>query len=192
MTIAQRLIEQLEDTFAGRHRRLQNSELFAQILNRPEHLLRILHKCDYRAELERALQHAQAAKPQQRRHRRDAKEFDRRVEHRVRQNRIFIGQHVVAVDLRELTQRLALAIEQLHHRDAADVFLQEGIDPGDGRANAPVRLAERAAEDQRDQNNQRQNAKRDQRQPPIEHQHRADNEHQSKNVRDHAHQARGE
>ena len=44
----------LEDAFGGGHGRLQDVEFFAQVLNRPEEALRVLHERDQHADGDRA------------------------------------------------------------------------------------------------------------------------------------------
>ena len=50
----QRLVEQLEDALAGGHGRLQDVEFFAEVLNRAEEALRVLHEGDERSDRHRA------------------------------------------------------------------------------------------------------------------------------------------
>src|SRR5438067_10227294 len=62
-------IQQLENAFAGSHRRLEDVVLFAQVLNRPEESLRILNEGDYYAERYRTAQHLASTKPDHKRNR---------------------------------------------------------------------------------------------------------------------------
>ena len=72
--------------------------------------------------------------------------FDRRVEHRVVEDRLDVGVAVAAVDRLEALEVQRLAAEQLHRRHAGQVLLQEGVDARDPAADAAVRLADVTAE----------------------------------------------
>src|SRR5438552_12261188 len=58
-----RLIEQLEYPFASSHRRLQNIEFFAEVLNWPEEPLRVHRECGKHTERQAATQNANPACP---------------------------------------------------------------------------------------------------------------------------------
>ena len=77
---------------------------------------------------------------------------------------VLVGFHVDAVQFGELLARFLLAVEELHDGHAADVLLQESVDPGDGGANAAVGVAHVIAEEIGEQNHERQRRKRGQRQ----------------------------
>ena len=51
---------------------------------------------------------------------------------------VLVGLHVIAIDAVELVPAAALAIEQLHHADSGDPFLNIGIDLRDGDTDEPV------------------------------------------------------
>ena len=107
----------------------------------------------------------------------------------MRHDGVFEGVHVGAVDLLEALVGLLLAVEQLQHDDAGDVFLQVGVDLGDGDANAAVAVADLAAEDRGGVEDERQHGEGDQRQPPAHVQHDDENAQQDEDVfedRDHA------
>ena len=61
----------------------------------------VLQERDQRAERQRAAEHAAAAVPDDQRRRQRADDFDRRVEHRVVENRIDVRVAVLAVDVVE-------------------------------------------------------------------------------------------
>ena len=117
-----------------------------KILNRPEEALRVLHEGDQHADLQRSGDHAHAADPKEQRDAGHAEKFDGRVEKGERVDRVLVRFHVDAIQFGELLARFALAVEELHHGHAADVFLQERVDARDGRADAAVGVAHVIAE----------------------------------------------
>ena len=96
-------------------------------------------------------QHARAAVPDDQRRRQRADRLDRRVEHRVVEDRLDVGVAVLAIDLVEALEVQRLPPEQLHRRHAGDVLLQERVDARDPAADHAVRVADVAAEPLRDE-----------------------------------------
>src|SRR5439155_8441660 len=120
-----RFIEQLENTLAGGHRRLQNVEFFTEILNWAKEPLRVHRERGQNTKRHAATKNANAARPEDESDRREAQEFNRRVEKRVRENRIAPREHVVAVPLFKLRESLLLSVEELHDAHSRAVFLQK-------------------------------------------------------------------
>ena len=105
---------------------------------------------------------------------------------------VFVGVHVLRVDGFELLIGALLAVEKLQHHHAGYVLLQVGINAGNGRADSPVRIAHRLAEDQGGPEDQRQHGKGNQRQPPFHPQHDRDDSHQHEDVLEDGDHAGGE
>ena len=171
-----RSVQQLEDAFAGRHRRLQNVVLLAEILNRPEEALRVLDESrardtdggEVRVQRECTVI---AAKPDHARDRSRRQNFHHRVVNGVRHDRVFEGFHVDGVHFGKFVEGTLLAVEKLQHHHAADVLLHVGVDAGDGGANAPVRVAHFVAKNLGGEGDQRQDREGDQGQLPVHAQH---------------------
>jgi hypothetical protein len=130
-------IQQLEHSLSGCHRRLQNVVLLAQILNRTEKPLRVLHKCNQHAQCDHCIsremkrkqgfgteadhyrshceivQHIAAAKPNHAGDCNGRQDFHHRVINRVRHDRVFEGFHVLRVDFGKFIEGALLAIEKL-------------------------------------------------------------------------------
>src|SRR5262249_45717991 len=88
--------------------------------------------------------------------------------------------------------RFALAIEKLHYRHTSDVFLQESIDPRDGRTDSAVGVAHLRAENQRGEQHERQWRKRRDCQFGIEMKEEGDEEDQQHEIIQHRHDTGGE
>ena len=166
-----RRVEQLENSFAGRHRRLQDVVFVAQILNGPPEPLRVLDEHGQHADGDPAREHAESAPPDHQRNRQGGKQFDGGIVERIGEDGVFEGDHVQAVDGLEVVVGAALAVEELHHAHARDVFLGEAVDAGDGGADAAEALAHVVAEDAGDDQDERQHGEGDQRQPPVDAEH---------------------
>ena len=110
---------------------------------------------------------ADAADPEDERDGGDTEKFHGGIEEREGQDGVFVSQHVVAVALDEFLAGALLAVEDLHDAHAGDVFLQEGVDAGDGGADAAVGVANELAKYVSDQQDQRQGAKGGQGELPI-------------------------
>ncbi len=164
-----RRVQQFEDAFAGRHRRLQNVVLLAEILNRPEEALRVLDESGQNSDADHSAHYVEReqvlarelrgdaayrqaaddvipAKPDHAGDRDRRQNFDHRVVDGVRHDRVFERVHVDGVHFGKLVEGALLAIEELQHHHAADVLLHVGVDAGDGGANAPVGVAHLVAE----------------------------------------------
>ena len=119
-------------------------------------------------------------------------QLDRRVEDRVVEDRLHVGVVVPAVDGGEGLAVPRLAAEQLHHRHAREVLLEEGVDA----RHPPARLAEgppRAlAEPVGEGEEERDHGEGDEGEAPVEgHHHRHDPE-QGEEVAEDGDDARGE
>ena len=165
-------------------------------------MLRVLNKGNDRAQLERsrknlpagadARQNADSAVPKRHADSQHADEFHRGIKKRKRQNGVFEGQHVRAIDFGKLCARFFLAIEELDHAHSGDVFLEERIDARNGGANAPVGIAHAAAKHQRDHQNKREHAERGQSQAPVERKHHYHDRGEHEDIAQHGHHAGGE
>ena len=120
-----------------------------------------------------------------------AQKLHRGIEKRVGQNGVAPGEHIVAVALGEFVHGLALAIEKLHDAHARDVFLEEGVDACDGRADAAVGVANVVAKDQRDDQDARQDKEGIESQAAIELEKQCGHDREEKKVVDHGDDARG-
>jgi hypothetical protein len=129
---------------------------------------RVLQRGDKRAERQRTRHHPSAADPDDQRRGQRADQFDRRVEHRVVEDRLDVRIAIRAVDAVEFLEITRLAPEQLHRCHAGDALLQVRVDSGDPGAHRPVRLAHVRAEPLRDQPDERQHGERDDREAPID------------------------
>jgi hypothetical protein len=143
-----------------------------------EEALRVLHESDEHADGDRSGERAQAAIPEDGDNRDDAEELDRWKEEREGQDGVLVGLHVQAVEVGELLARFFLVAEELHDAHAADVFLQEGVDARDGRADAAIGVADFVAEKPGGYEDERHDGEGCQREPPVHSQHDDDEDHQ--------------
>ena len=162
-----RLVEQLENSFAGGHCRLQNVEFLAQVLNRPEESLRVHRECGQHSQGECSAQNAHAAGPEDQGDRGETQKFYSGIEQCVRKDRVTPGKHVVAVAAFEFRYCLWFAIEQLHHVHARNVFLQEGIDSRNRSADFTIGLAHEMSKYKSDDQDARQHGQRIECQPYV-------------------------
>ena len=139
-------VEQREDPLGRRHRRLQDVELLGQVADRLEEAPRVLQKRDEHADADDAVERPAAADPDDEGARQRGDDFNRRVEHRVVEDRRDVDVAVAAVDRVELLERARLLGKELHRRDAGDVLLQKRVEPRDQAAHLAVRLAHVLAE----------------------------------------------
>ena len=109
-------IQQLEHALARRHRRLQDVVFLAQVLNRTEEPLRVLHERDQDANRCHAPDHVIPAKPDNARNGNCRQYFDHRVVHRVRHDGVFERLHVRGVDVGKFIEGALLTIEKLQHQ----------------------------------------------------------------------------
>ena len=124
----------------------------------------------------------------QRQHR---EKLDHGVKPAVGDDGVLICLHVLAVDLLELLPAAPLTVEQLQHRHAGDVFLEVGVDPGDGHPNSPVTLGHRPPKNQGDDDHERHGGQHDggEQRAHLEHHRHDQAEHQ--HVAQDGDQARG-
>ena len=192
LTISGCGIEQLEDALAGCHRGLQDVVLVAEVLDGPPEALRIHVEGGQHADGDGAGEHTEAAAPDDERNGDGGEDFDRGIVERVGEDRVFERDHVQAVDGLEVLVGALLAIEELHHAHAADVFLREAVDAGDGGADSAVAFAHAVAEHARDQQDERENRESEQRQPPLDLEHHDGHEGEREEVVDDGENAAGE
>ena len=117
-----------------------------------------------------------AAEPDDERDGDGAEEFDDGVVERVGEDRVGPGDLVFGVDGCEVVEGALLAVEELHDGHAGDVLLGEGVDAGDGGAQAAVAVADVFAEDSRDEENGGDDGEGEQRERPAHAQHDDDDE----------------
>src|SRR6266576_5396227 len=120
------------------------------------------------------------------------KQIDDGVVDGIRQDRVFEGVHVAAVDFDEAVIGAALAVKKLKHHHAADVFLQIRIDAGDGGTNAAVGITHLVAENLGREDNEWQHGEGDQRQLPIHAEHDPEDPCEHEEVFEDRDHARGE
>src|SRR4029077_13228098 len=123
-----RRIQQFEDTLAGRHGRLQDVVLVAQILYGAEEALRVLHERGQHADGDGAAKHTESAEINHHGDGHAGKDFNHRVVERVGHDRVFEGVHVLGVDAVKAAVGAPFAVEKLQHHHAGDMFLKIGID----------------------------------------------------------------
>src|ERR1700740_483454 len=122
-----RLVQQFEDALGGGHRRLENVEFLAEVLNGAEETLREHGEGGENAESESAGEDANSAGPKNKGDGGEAQKFDRGIKECVGKNGVAPGEHVVAIALFEFVHGFAFAVEELDHAHAGDVFLKEGV-----------------------------------------------------------------
>ncbi len=187
-----RRVQQFEDALAGGHRRLQDVVLLAEVLDGAEEALRVLHEGHQDSEGDGIADDLVSAEPHHARDGGGRQDFHYRVINGVGQDGVLVGVHVGAIDLFEVLVGLLLAVEELQDDDSGDVFLQVGIDPGDGDTNTPVTLAHRLAKQAGGKENDRQNSERNQRQTPAHVEHDGDDAGQHEDVFEDGDHAGGE
>ena len=87
---------------------------------------------------------------------------------------------------------LRLAVEELEHRDAGQVFLQIRVDAGDGDADAAIALRRAAPENHRDHDDARRDGEQQSGHRGAQVQHRDDHEGEHQQVAEDRDQAGGE
>ncbi len=154
-------VEQFEDPLAGRHRRLQDVVLVAEVLDGTEEALRVLDEGDQHAEGDGAedrvakrsvgiacvAEDGVASEPDNEGDGGGAEEFDDGIVEGVGEDGVSPRLFVLSVDGGVVVEGAALAVEELHDRHPGDVLLREGVDAGGCMALAAVAVANVAAED---------------------------------------------
>ena len=92
-------------------------------------------------------EHAIAARPIDEGDREDAEDFDGGIKEREREDRVAPGQHVVAIAAAKFGAGFLFAVEELHDAHAGNVFLEIGVDAGDGGTYAAIGVAYEHAEE---------------------------------------------
>ena len=166
-------VHQLEDALAGRHRRLKDVVFVAQILDGPPETQGKLREHDEHADGDRGrkMKDSETAAPDDERDGYRREKVDRGVIERVGEDRVLEGDHVLPVDVFKVLVGALLAVEELHHGHARDVFLGEAVDARNGGADAAIALADVVAEDTGDDQNEGQHGEGEQRQPPTDGEH---------------------
>src|SRR5262249_38777664 len=140
----------------------------------------------------RPVQNAIAASPVDEGDGREAQKFDGRVEERIREDGVTPREHVFAIALAELRAGFRFAIEELHHGHAGNVFLEEGVDAGDGRAYAAIRVAHELTENHGDDEDARQDGQRVHGQAGVDFEEQAGHDREQEEVVDHGDHAGSE
>src|SRR6266403_827191 len=187
-----RFIQQLEDALGSRHRGLQDVEFLAEVLDRPEKALGEHGEGSQNAEAERAGENAVPAGPIDQGDGGEAEKFDRRIKKSVSENGIAPGEHIVAIAPLKFLHGLALAVEELHDAHTGNVFLEERVDAGDGRADAAIGIADEFAEDHGDDQDAGKDGESVESQAFVDREEQAGHDREEKEVIDHGNDAGGE
>ena len=187
-----RLVEQEEDTFGGRHRRLEHVVALRQIEHGLEQHPHVLQERDERAERQPAAERAQPAVPQDERDGERTQEAHERPEDGERHDLAEVGVVLGLVDLEEAVVRRLLLHEHLDDADARDRLLDVGVQPGDLPANLAECGANAVPELPRAEDDDREQRKYDESQPPVEAQHHDDDAENEESVAEQAYEHRGE
>ena len=180
-----RLVEKLENALRCSHGGLQDVEFLAEVLNGPEEALGIHCEFDKHADGEGAMKYAITSVPENQSNGGKAQEFHRGVKERVGQDGVAPGKHVVVIAIGKFVLGFCLAIEKLHHAHARDVFLEEGVDAGNGSADAAIGVADVFAENQRDQQDAGQDGESIHSQMGVDFEQQASHDREEKKVVDH-------
>ena len=108
--------------------------------------------------------HAPAAVGNNGAERQHRQKLDRRIKPAVRNDRVLIRVHVLAVDFVELLPALTFTVEELQHDDANDMLLQVRVNARNGNADAPVAERHRTPEQYRHEHHERHHRQHERRQ----------------------------
>src|SRR5207253_3362675 len=100
--------------------------------------------------------------------------------------------HVVAITLLEFIHGFALAIEELHDAHSGNIFLEERVDAGNGRADAAIGVAHELAENHGDDEDAGEDGKSVQRKAAVDLEEQHGHDHEEEEVVDHGDDACGE
>ena len=156
-----RRIQQLKNTLAGSHGRLQDVVFLAEVLNGPEESLRVLDECRQNSDGSGAANYVVATKPDDTRNGDRGKDFDHGVVDGMGHNGVFEGVHVAGVDVGKLCECPLLTIKELQDHHSADMLLQIRIDAGYRNTNAAVGITNFVTKDFGRDCNQGQNGEGD-------------------------------
>src|SRR6266446_1046740 len=117
---------------------------------------------------------------------------DCKIEERVREDGIAPGEHVVLIALGEIGAGFLLAVEDLHDAHAGNIFLQEGVDLGDGGADVAVGVAHVVAEDEGDDQDTGKNGERVEGQARVHPEEQTGHDREEEKIIDHGDDAGGE
>ena len=140
-----RLVEQGEDPFRRRHRRLQDVELLRQVLEGAEEPPHQLQERREHADRHGVVEHPRAAVHEHARDGDGGQQLHHREEDGVDGDRLEVRVEVRPVDAVEGRRRPRLPAEQLHHPHPRQVLLQVAVDAGDPDPDVAVRLRGPAA-----------------------------------------------
>ncbi len=140
-------VEEFEDALGGGHGGLQDVEFFAEVLDRAKEARRVHRESGEDAEAQRAVEYAIAARPIDEGYREDAEDFHGWIKEREGEDGVAPCQHVVAIAAAKFGAGFLFAVEELHDAHAGNVFLEIGVDAGNGGTNAAVGVAHEQAEE---------------------------------------------
>jgi hypothetical protein len=133
-----------------------------------------------------------AAVPDDQRDRDRAHQFEDREEERVVVDRLEIGVAVPGVEHMEGVEVPALPVEDLHGAHAAQILVEEGVEPRQPRADVTKRPAHLRPEAERDDGDQGQHGEGDGHQLGVDPRHRDQDAEQGEQVAEDRHHAGGE
>ncbi len=173
-----RLVEELENALGGGHRGLKNVEFFAEILNGTEKALGEHSEGGEDAESDAAGKNAVSAGPIDQSDGGEAEKLDGRVEESVRENGVAPGEHIVAIALAKFVHGFLFAVKELHDAHAGNVFLEKGVDAGDGGSNAAIGVANELAENHGDDEDAGEDGKGVEREAGVDLEEQAGHDHE--------------
>src|SRR5260370_39235021 len=185
-------MQQRGDAFRRRYRGVEDVELLAEVLNRPEEALRKHGERGENAKSERAGQNMDSTRPKNERNGGEAEKFDRRIEQRVSENGVGPGEHIVAIALLKFLDGFAFAVEELHNAHAGNVFLKKSVDAGNGRANPAIGVADELAKNHGDDEDAGQDGKSIERKAAVDLEEQSGHDHEEEEIVDHGNDAGGE
>lgn len=187
-----RRVEEREDPLGARHGTLQDIELLGKVGERLIEALRILQEGNQRPDRDRLGDHPTAAVPDNEAGAEGGDQLDPGVVDGVVEDSAQVGLTMGVVGTRKVRVGSRLAYEQLEHRHAGDVLLQEGVDRRDPCAHLAEAVASPALEPQGQEQKQRQDREGDHRQSPVEPEEHAHDAEEDRDVAADRHQPGGE
>src|SRR5258708_14039524 len=187
-----RLVQELEDALGCSDGRLEDVELFAEVLNGAEEALGEHGEGGENTKGEAAGKDADSSGPKDQGNGGEAEKLDRGIEESVSENGVAPGKHVVAIALLKFVHSFAFAVEELHDAHAGYVFLEECVDARDGRADAAIGVAAELAENHGDDEYAGKNGEGGQRQPRVDLEKQRGHDHEEEEVVDHGDDTGGE
>src|SRR5437879_5320540 len=179
-----RLIQELEDALGCSHGGLEDVELFAEVLNGAEEALGEHGEGGENTKGEAAGKNANSTGPKDQGNGGEAEKLDRGIEESVSENGVAPGEHVVAITLLEFIHGFALAIEELHDAHSENIFLEERVYAGNGRADAAIGVATEVAENPGDSEDAGEDGKSVQRKAAVDLEEQHGHDHEEEEVVD--------